>query len=100
MPRSVWINPTYRPLTDELIEDYDLCLSVKGIVGIVKRFTKISYTAYLPDETFIEGKATGFLARIIQHEIDHINRILFIDKVEKDSIITIQEYINKCAQVL
>jgi peptide deformylase len=99
MPRTVWINPTYRPLTDELTDDYDLCLSVKDIVGSVKRFAKIAYTAYLPDGTFVEGEATGFLARIIQHEIDHINGILFIDKVEKGSIMTTQEYINLNSQL-
>ncbi len=94
MAKSIWLNPTYQPLTDELKSDYDLCLSVKGIVGKVKRYTRIKYTANLPDGTYIEGEASGFLARIIQHEIDHINGILFIDKAEKDSIITTEDYLK------
>ena len=92
MPRTIWINPTYHPITEQVHIDYELCLSVANIVGLVKRYTTINYTANLPDGSVIEGEATGFLARIIQHEIDHLNGILFIDIMEKESAMSFEEY--------
>lgn len=98
MPRTIWINPIYHPITEQVHIDYELCLSVANIVGLVKRYTTINYTANLPDGSVIQGEATGFLARIIQHEIDHINGILFIDIMEKESAISFEEYQLQCKE--
>jgi peptide deformylase len=92
MPKTVWLNPSYEPIGDLMHEDYEGCFSVRDIAGLVKRFKKISYKAFSIDGEMIEGKAEGFVARIIQHEIDHLDGKLFIDLVDKDHILSIEEY--------
>src|ERR1700722_6113839 len=71
--KSIWINPSWTPLTSDTTTDWEACFSVADRVGRVPRFTKISYEAWTPQEEKIEGIAHGFLARLIQHEIDHLN---------------------------
>ncbi len=92
MDKTIWINPTYEGIGNEKHEDYEGCFSVHNLAGPVNRFVKIRYTATLPDGTDISGEAEGFVARIIQHEIDHINGTLCIDHMPKDKIVTIDEY--------
>lgn len=95
MPKTIWINPSYTPLGNEQAEDYEACFSVEGVAGRVKRFQKIRYRASTPEGTLVEGTAEGFLARVIQHEIDHLEGILFIDRAEKGSVMGIEEYRRK-----
>lgn len=59
------------------------CLSVPGVWGVVKRSKHVKVKALGLDGTRYSFKADGFLARVIQHEVDHLNGILFIDKAEK-----------------
>ena len=92
MPKTIWINPSYDGIGEEKHEDYEGCFSVHDLAGPVKRFTKINYTATLPDGTEISGQAEGFLARIIQHEIDHLKGTLCIDLMPKDKIISLDDY--------
>lgn len=92
MPKTLWINPSYEPIGDETHEDYEGCLSVKDTAGLVRRFKKISYTAFNEDGKVIEGEAEGFAARVIQHEIDHLDGKLFIDIIQKDQMMSIEEY--------
>jgi peptide deformylase len=92
MPKSVWINPSYEPVGTEIHTDYEACFSVKDIVGEIPRFVSIRYTAYAPDGTLIQGEANGFLARVIQHEVDHLHGKLFIDYIEPDKLISMEEY--------
>ena len=92
MGKTIWINPTYEGITEEKNEDYEGCFSVENLAGPVKRFVKIRYTATLPNGTDITGEAEGFLARIIQHEVDHLNGTLCIDLMPQDKIMTIDEY--------
>lgn len=100
MPKSIWLNPSYRPIGDEKSSDYESCFSVGEWAGEVERFNMVNYTAYLPNGEYIEGRARGFLARAIQHEIDHLNGILFIDLVSKNKLITLDEYRRKRAERL
>ena len=72
------VKKSWRKETDE-----EGCLSVPNVYGNVKRSYKISLEAYDKNAEKIEFKAVGLFARIIQHEIDHLNGILFIDKVKK-----------------
>jgi len=64
--------------------DEEGCLSVPGVYGKVKRHHKIKLTAISEDGECIEIDAPGLLARVIQHEVDHLDGILFIDKVVPD----------------
>ncbi|KKQ80663.1 MAG: Peptide deformylase [Parcubacteria group bacterium GW2011_GWC2_38_7] len=59
------------------------CLSVPGVYGLVKRHRKITVSAYNEKAEKINFDARGLLARIIQHEVDHLDGVLFIDKVKK-----------------
>ena len=98
LPKSIWLNPCYTPINDQKNSDYESCFSVGEWAGEVERFKSINYTAYLPNGECIYGSARGFLARAIQHEIDHLNGILFIDLVPKDKLLTIEEYRRKRAE--
>ncbi len=98
MPKTIWINPTYKPLSNETHTDYEGCFSVKDLAGSVARYKTIAYEAYLPDGNKVEGTATGFLARIIQHEIDHLKGTCFIDKVPQEKLFSIEEYRRKRAK--
>jgi peptide deformylase len=79
---TVFINPEITKLEGKIIEDFEGCLSIKDIYGRVPRYEKVKIRA-----TDINGKefrvtATGFLARVFQHEVDHTNGILFIDHIK------------------
>lgn len=91
-PRSVWINPTYEKASDETEVAYEQCFSVQGVTAPVRRYKCINYEARDVSGNVVRGRAEGFSARVIQHEIDHLNGILFIDLVPKEKIITIQEF--------
>jgi peptide deformylase len=75
------INPEIIKSEGEQIEDYEGCLSVKGCYGKVKRASKIRIKALDVTGNEIRIKADGFLARVIQHEIDHTNGVLFVDHI-------------------
>ncbi len=92
LPKSIWINPSYEPLSSEKNSDWESCFSVDKWVGCIPRFTEISYEAWTPKGEKIEGKASGFLARLIQHEIDHVNGILFIDYIPEKELVTLEDF--------
>jgi peptide deformylase len=79
---SVFINPEVTKLEGEIEEDYEGCLSVQDIYGKVPRYSKVRIRALDEQGRQIRVKAEGFLARILQHEIDHINGITFIDHIK------------------
>jgi peptide deformylase len=81
---QVLINPKIIKTEGPLVEDYEGCLSVKDIYGKVPRAERVKIKA-----TNVEGKeirltAEGFLARVIQHEIDHTNGVMFIDHIKNE----------------
>lgn len=78
------INPEIVKFEGEEIEDFEGCLSVNGFYGRVKRWSKIRVKALNVDGDEVRFKAEGFLARVIQHEIDHTNGILFVDHIRDD----------------
>jgi peptide deformylase len=91
MPKTVWINPKFTGIEEAgYHEDYEGCFSVEGVAGLVSRYKKIKYEAYTPDGEFVTGTAEGFLARLIQHEIDHLDGVLFTDKAS--NVLSIDEY--------
>lgn len=92
MEKTVWLNPTYEPTTTDMTVDGEANFCIKDVAGEVPRYNSIKYTAYTPDGKFVEGRASGFLARVIQHEVDLLNGILFIDLVDKDKLMSLEEY--------
>ncbi|HMS23780.1 MAG TPA: peptide deformylase, partial [Candidatus Saccharibacteria bacterium] len=69
----------------KLVEDHEGCLSVKDIYGVVPRYEKIKVKAIDINGKPFRITATGFLARVLQHEIDHNNGTLFIDHIKEQS---------------
>ncbi len=76
------INPEVVKYEGELVSDYEGCLSVKDIYGKVPRYSKIRVKALDTEGNEVRFKADGFLARVIQHEVDHTNGIVFIDHIK------------------
>jgi peptide deformylase len=78
------INPEIVKYEGEIVADYEGCLSVNGFYGKVPRHTKVRVKALDVDGNEVRFKAEGFLARVIQHEIDHTNGIVFIDHIRDE----------------
>jgi peptide deformylase len=78
------INPEIVKYEGKLVEDYEGCLSVKDVYGKVPRYSKIRVKALNAEGQEVRFKAEGFLARVIQHEIDHTNGVVFIDHIKDD----------------
>jgi peptide deformylase len=77
VPDTVLINPLLTPLSDELEDDWEGCLSVPGLRGIVPRYTRLRYQGYDERGTPIDRSVSGFHARVVQHECDHLMGILY-----------------------
>jgi peptide deformylase len=79
---NVFINPEITKLEGDFEEDYEGCLSVLDVYGKVPRYSKIRVRALDENGHTIRVKAQGFLARVLQHEVDHLNGMLFIDHLK------------------
>lgn len=79
------VNPEIVKYEGAVVADYEGCLSVKDVYGKVPRHTKIRVKALDLDGNEVRFKAEGFLARVIQHEIDHTKGIVFIDHIKDDT---------------
>jgi peptide deformylase len=90
-PLSVLINPEIELLTADTELGWEGCLSVPGLVGAVPRFTKIRYSGFAPDGSRIEQEAEGFHARVVQHECDHLDGILYPQRMTDLSLLLFQE---------
>jgi len=72
VPMTVLLNPSITPLSDEMEEGWEGCLSVPGLRGAVPRHLRIRYTGVDSDGRPIDREAEGFHARVVQHECDHL----------------------------
>jgi len=72
LPLTVLLNPMIEPLESEVEEAYEGCLSVPGLTGLVPRWRRIGYRGLGLDGKPIEREASGFHARVVQHECDHL----------------------------
>ncbi len=79
---GVFINPEIVKYEGQPAEELEGCLSVKDLYGAVKRYPKVKVKALNLDGRPVRLTATGFLARVFQHEIDHTNGIVFVDRVD------------------
>ena len=76
------INPEVIKQYGEMVEDYEGCLSVSDVYGKVPRYQLIKIKAMSEEGHEVRLKAEGFLARVLQHEIDHTNGMVFIDHIK------------------
>jgi peptide deformylase len=87
------INPEITPVGDEIVDDWEGCLSIPDIRGRVPRAREIKVRAYDRRGDRIELRAHDFPARVIQHETDHLDGILFFDRMRSfDSLTFLDEY--------
>jgi peptide deformylase len=77
VPYTELINPVLVPLSDELEDGWEGCLSVPGLRGVVPRFRRLRYRGLDPAGATIERDVEGFHARVAQHECDHLDGILY-----------------------
>jgi peptide deformylase len=77
VPFTVLINPRLEPVDDEMEEGWEGCLSVPGLRGLVPRFKRLRYTGWDASGNAIDRTVEGFHARVIQHECDHLQGILY-----------------------
>jgi|APTNR8051073442_1049403.scaffolds.fasta_scaffold09674_6 peptide deformylase len=76
-PLTVLINPEITPLSEEMDEAWEACLSIPSLTGLVPRFRRIRYTAVGADGRPVSRIADGFHARVVQHECDHLDGLLY-----------------------
>src|SRR3982074_952573 len=87
------INPEITPLGDEMVEDWEGCLSIPDIRGRVPRLRDLGLRAYDRKGERFEVRLQNFRARVIQHENDHLDGVLFFDRMRSfDSLAFLDEY--------
>lgn len=77
VPETVLINPVITPLSEAMEEDWEGCLSVPGLRGLVPRHAQIRYLGWDEYGAMIDRTVSGFHARVVQHECDHLDGILY-----------------------
>ena len=97
VPYTVLINPVITPLTQETSGLWEGCLSVPGIRGYVERPTQIRYRGFDPEGQIIEREASGIHAKVVQHECDHLDGILFPMRVKDLRQLAYDEVLRKAA---
>lgn len=82
VPTTVLINPRIEALSEAMEHGWEGCLSVPGMRGLVPRYAHIRYSGLDQAGNPIEREATGFHARVVQHEVDHIDGVLYPMRIE------------------
>ena len=82
IPLTVLVNPEISPVGEVMDEGWEGCLSVPGMRGLVPRYTHIRYRGLDAEGKPVDRKADGFHARVVQHECDHLDGILYPDRIE------------------
>ncbi len=81
VPRTILINPQITALSEEVEQGWEGCLSVPGMRGVVSRFKHIRYTGFDAAGNAIDVEANGFHARVVQHECDHLDGIIYTQRL-------------------
>lgn len=82
LPLQVLINPEFTPLSETLVDGLEGCLSLPGLRGMVPRWQRIGYRGLGLDGQPVEREAEGFHARVVQHEIDHLDGVMYPDRMQ------------------
>lgn len=92
---TILMNPVIEPLAETKDMGWEGCLSVPGMMGAVPRFTQIRYRGVGPDGQPIAREASGFHARVVQHECDHLDGILYPQRMTDMSMFGFVEDMQK-----
>lgn len=95
IPITVMINPVWKKLSDETDIQFEGCMSIPNIRGKVRRYRQIELTYYDENSNKITNQLSGFFARLVQHECDHLDGINFIEKVISNNGFATKENIEK-----
>lgn len=88
---TVLVNPEVEPLGDENDLGWEGCLSIPGLRGVVPRRARVRYRGTTPDGETVEREVSGFHARVIQHECDHLDGVLYPMRMTDLSLLTFTE---------
>jgi peptide deformylase len=92
-PLMRMVNPKIEWLSDDMEHGWEGCFSIPGVMGLVPRSTRIEVAYRDPDGTARTQRCEGYLARVVQHEVDHLNGVLFVDRMPSmDSLTTVVNY--------
>jgi len=98
LPFTVLVNPSLRPVSDDdLVSFYEGCLSVPGLTGVVARHRRVRVRALDERGELADRLFSGWPARIVQHEVDHLGGMLYLDRVETRSVSTSANYASQWA---
>lgn len=97
VPFTVLVNPVVTPLAAGQPSFYEACLSVPGITGVVPRAGEVAVSALDAQGRPVEARYRGWPARIVQHEVDHLNGVLYLDRVLTRSVATAEIYAERWA---
>mgnify|MGYP000067467342 FL=1 len=89
---EVWINPVLTPTSEDLLQSFEGCLSVPGLRGLVARPAAVHVEAIDPEGNPIVLDLEGYPAIVAQHECDHLDGVLYVDKVEPHSLTFLEEH--------
>jgi len=94
-PLTVLVNPVVEPVGDEMALGWEGCLSVPGLRGVVPRFLRVRYRGLTLDGETIERDAAGFHARVVQHECDHLDGILYPQRMTDHRLLVYAEELQR-----
>jgi peptide deformylase len=98
---KIWINPSFKPVSDKKVTFFEGCLSVPGFQAKVERYEEVELRGL--DENGNEKnprQLRGWPARIVQHEIDHLDGVLYVDRMDSKTLATAGSLSRKAAQDL
>jgi peptide deformylase len=99
VPVLALVNPEITPLTEETEDGWEGCLSVPGMRGVVPRVTKLRYRGTTPEGQFIDRTVSGFHARVVQHEVDHLDGVLYPMRMKDLSLLVFESEWDKLMAV-
>ena len=91
------INPSFAPLSDQQEKDWEGCLSIPGIRALVPRYSDIAIRYTDPEGQALGQTLSGFVARVFQHEFDHLDGLVYLDRVvDNRDIVAESEFLKIC----
>ena len=94
VPRTILINPVLEPIGEEMDDGWEGCLSVPGLRGLVSRCKKLRYTGFDEDGQRIDRTVSDFHARVVQHECDHLDGILYPMRLKDIRLLGFEETLS------
>ena len=91
---TVLVNPVLAPLAETMADGWEACLSVPGMRGVVPRYARIRYTGFDAFGNRIERDVEGYHARVVQHECDHLDGVLYPSRIRDMSTFGFDEEVD------